>query len=432
VRWSGGADSAEVRREQELRRSIAELARRLEPRENVQLALRGATDPPSSPGIAREALDRAETQYAALLLTLRERAPKYASLVEARAPGWREVASRLPASVALLEYLLTDSAATLFVVRTDGVRAIDLGSDRRTIASMVEFARGTLVRPSGPERSRAVLVRLHQLLVAPAEASGALRGVERLLVVPHAELNYLPFAALRAPGAEGRYLVERYALATVPSAAAWLAVAARERPLPRSPRVLALAPRPAQLPGTRREVEAIRALAPERTTVLMGAQASAAGLDRSLKGHDILHLATYGVLNRRNPLFSHVELAPAPGDDGRLAVHDVYGLPLDARLVVLSACQTALGSGYRADVPAGDEWVGLSQAFLAAGASRVVATLWLVDDRATSELMARLHAGLADGQDAASALAAAQRQALADTRLRDPFFWAGVTLIGGL
>jgi CHAT domain-containing protein len=104
----------------------------------------------------------------------------------------------------------------------------------------------------------------------------------------------------------------------------------------------------------------------------------------SLPGKDIVLLATYGVLNRRNPLFSHVELAAAPGRDGRLEVHDVYGLAFDARLVVLSACQTASGSGLRADVPAGDEWVSLTQAFLAAGAQRVVATLWLVDDRVTA------------------------------------------------
>jgi CHAT domain-containing protein len=146
----------------------------------------------------------------------------------------------------------------------------------------------------------------------------------------------------------------------------------------------------------------------------------------------VVHLATYGVLNRRNPLFSYVELTAVPGRDGRLEVHDVYGLRLDARLVVLSACQTAVGSGLRADVPAGDEWVGLSQAFLAAGAERVLSTLWLVDDRATAELMTRFHATLAEGKGEASALAGVQRGAILNTRLADPYYWAGLTLMGGI
>ena len=145
-----------------------------------------------------------------------------------------------------------------------------------------------------------------------------------------------------------------------------------------------------------------------------------------------MHLATYGVLNRRNPLFSYVELTAVPGRDGRLEVHDVYGLRLDARLVVLSACQTAVGSGLRADVPAGDEWVGLSQAFLAAGAERVLSTLWLVDDRATAELMTQFHSALARGRGEASALAEVQRGSLAHPGLADPYYWAGLTLMGGM
>ena len=78
-------------------------------------------------------------------------------------------------------------------------------------------------------------------------------------------------------------------------------------------------------------------------------------------------------------------------------MHDIYGLPINARLVVLSACQTGVGSGLRSDVPAGDEWVGLSRAFLLAGAQRVVATLWPVADGASAELMVWFHTGLAIG-----------------------------------
>ena len=431
VAWHAGADSAMVRREQELRRAVTELSRDASPAPRA-LVLRGASDPGTAPLVAREALARAEAERAEVLLTLRERSPDYAALVDGRTASWRDVTSRLPAGTAMLEYLLADSSATLFVLRRDGIRALDLGTDRKAVASLVEFARGLLARPAGAEASRAALERLYRLLVEPAETAGLLRGVERLLVVPHAELHYLPFAALRRPDAAGGYLVERFEIATVPSASVWLALEARgpAKSL-RDAKVLALAPVAGQLPGTRREVEAIGALAPARTTVLVGAEASRRALEQSLPGRDILHLATYGVLNRRNPLFSHVELAAAPGRDGRLEVHDVFGLALDARLVVLSACQTAVGSGLRADVPAGDEWVGLSQAFLAAGAERVLATLWLVDDRATADLMARFHAVLAEGKGEAAALAEVQRDALGAPRSADPYYWAGLTLMGG-
>src|SRR2546425_7537445 len=128
-------------------------------------------------------------------------------------------------------------------------------------------------------------------------------------------------------------------------------------------------------------------------------------------GQEIVHLATYGVLNKNNPLFSFVELGAGDGDDGRLEVHEVFGLTLNARLLVLSACQTGLGAGAVADVPPGDDWVGLVQGFLYAGASNVIGTLWPVQDRSTARFMERFYGELAAGRSEAVALATAQRAA---------------------
>ncbi|HET9709431.1 MAG TPA: CHAT domain-containing protein, partial [Gemmatimonadales bacterium] len=125
------------------------------------------------------------------------------------------------------------------------------------------------------------------------------------------------------------------------------------------------------------------------------------------------------------------ELAPGEEQDGRLEVHEVFGLHLDADLVVLSACQTGLASGALADVPPGDDWVGLTRAFLHAGARRVVATLWPVDDWATAALMERFYQGYAGGAEPGRALAEAQRALLAQPATRDPFYWAGFTAVGG-
>jgi len=145
----------------------------------------------------------------------------------------------------------------------------------------------------------------------------------------------------------------------------------------------------------------------------------------------VLHLATYGVLNKQNPLFSFVKLAPDAAEDGRLEVHEVFGLHLAADLVVLSACQTGLGSGALADVPAGDDWVGLTRAFLHAGARRVVAALWPVDDWATAALMERFYGAGDVAAEPAHALAEAQRALLATPATAHPFYWAGFVSTGG-
>ena len=116
------------------------------------------------------------------------------------------------------------------------------------------------------------------------------------------------------------------------------------------------------------------------------------------------HLAAHGQLNPVNPLFSRIVLAPGGDADGLLEVHEIYGLDLaKASLIVLSACQTQMGAQSR-----GDDVVGLSRAFIYAGAPTVIASLWKVDDKATSYLMTSLYTNLKKGMGKAAALWAAQ------------------------
>jgi len=192
-----------------------------------------------------------------------------------------------------------------------------------------------------------------------------------------------------------------------------------------------MAPRIDSLPGSASEVGAIRGIFGDRASVLLGAAASERAFRTEAPTKSIVHIATYGVLNKHNPLFSFVELAPNGSDDGRLEVHEVFALRLSARLLVLSACQTALGSGAVADVPPGDDWVGLVEGFLYAGAANVLATLWPVEDRATARLMSSFYRELASGRSESAALAEAQRAALKDPRTAHPFYWAGFVLSGG-
>ena len=109
-----------------------------------------------------------------------------------------------------------------------------------------------------------------------------------------------------------------------------------------------------------------------------------------------------------------------------MRLHEIYNLELRADLVVLSACQTALGSEFK-----GEGLVALTRGFLAAGAPRVVASLWSVDDRATAELMGRFYRGLIAGKLApGAALRRAQLELAGSPRWKSPYYWAGFALQG--
>jgi CHAT domain-containing protein/Tfp pilus assembly protein PilF len=413
-------------REQDLRRRIAELSQTLdEPPAGAQ-ARRGP-DVSVGAGVSRDALLRAQAAYAELLLEMRERAPRHTALVAGETATWRDVAGRLGAREVFVEYLLSDSGSLALVVTRDTIVAVDLGASRRELARLVEFARGTIEpRGSRPDSLwRGPMRRLHERLIGPLEDAGLLEGKSRLVIVPHAELHYVPFAALLGP--DGRFLIERHEAAVAPSASVWIAL--RERSGARATGgVLAFAPRPDALPASRSEVAAIARLT--RARVLTEGAATEATLRREAGAYRVLHLATYGLLNKQNPLFSFVDLAPGGGDDGRLEVHEVFGLQLAADLVVLSACQTGLASGALADIPAGDDWVGLTRAFLHAGARNVVASLWPVQDLATAALMERFYEGFTDETDPVQALAGAQRALIAERATAHPFYWAGFVAVG--
>ncbi len=188
-----------------------------------------------------------------------------------------------------------------------------------------------------------------------------------------------------------------------------------------------------RLLSSRQEAEAIAALMPEsqRKLALDFDAARAAVLHEDLSQYRFVHFATHGVLDNENPELSG--LAPSLVDrqgvtqDGFLRTMDVFNLKLNAELVVLSGCQTALGKEIR-----GEGLVGLSRGFMYAGAQRVLASLWQVNDAATAELMQRFYQGmLREPQLAPSAaLRAAQLSMWRDPRWQAPYYWAAFTLQG--
>ena len=188
----------------------------------------------------------------------------------------------------------------------------------------------------------------------------------------------------------------------------------------------------ARLRFTRQEAESILSLVPaqSRLEALDFAASRATAQSPELGDYRILHFATHGLLNSKHPELSGLVLSLVDNQgkqvDGFLRFHEIYNLKLNADLAVLSACQTALGKEVR-----GEGLMGLTRGFMYAGAQRVAASLWMVEDRATAELMKRFYEGMLQrGLPAAAALRAAQVSMLKEKRWAAPHFWAAFTLQG--
>src|SRR5262245_2241918 len=188
-----------------------------------------------------------------------------------------------------------------------------------------------------------------------------------------------------------------------------------------------------RLIGTRHEAAAISALVPERERMqALDFEASrATALRPELGEYRIVHFATHGMLNNIHPELSGIVLSlvdeAGQRRDGFLRLQDIYNMKLPAELVVLSACQTALGKEIK-----GEGLIGLARGFMYAGAPRIVASLWKVDDRATSELMKRFYQGMLgpEALSPAGALRQAQMSIWKEKQWRAPYYWAAFVLQG--
>ena len=323
---------------------------------------------------------------------------------------------------ALVEYGVLDDELFACVVTRTGV------SLHRNIASWsavldalraARFQIETLRHGAAPVRQHLASLtsrtelrmhQLHALVWAPLD--DALAGCSQVLVVPHAQLGLLPFAALH----DGEcFLAQRFDLAVVPSAQ--LAPRGLLRRPVRPRRALALG-ESSRLPHAATEAHFVAGLFPDGEA-FVGEHATLAALRAHAGSADVVHLACHAEFRNDNPMFSALHL-----HDGPLTVESVESFKLQQGIVVLSACETGL-----AELGSGDEMVGLVRAFLVAGASRVVASLWPVDDEVTADFMARFYGALCGGNTPAGALRLAQTEVMRHSP--HPFYWAAFTLHGG-
>jgi CHAT domain-containing protein len=390
---------------------------------------------------SRQRAEEAAREYRATLDEISARDPAWGELSGSRAPlGLAGVRTRvLAGDQTLLEYLVGEKESFAFLVGRNRFRAARIAAGEDSLRVLVDE-----LRASSGASAASTARDLFGLLVAPLRAD--LPESARVLVVPDGPLFHLPFALLRD---DAGLLVERHAIALAPSASA-LDRSIRPRARKAGAPTLLAVGNPAtfraqtlladvrdgedwrfgELPWAEEEVRRVAARF-DRATVVTGADATEPFVKAAMSAASHLHFATHGRLDEREPILSGLALAPSAagaegaGDDGLLQAHEIVGLRLDADLAVLSACNTALGR-----IAGGEGVVGLSRAFLHAGARSLVLSLWEVADRSTAELMDDFYGAHLDG-GAPPDVALQRAQLAAIARGRPVREWAPFVVVGG-
>jgi CHAT domain-containing protein/tetratricopeptide (TPR) repeat protein len=468
-----GVDAALLAQERTLQRRISETGARL-------AGVLGREDARQKAAHVRQELEALTDEYRRFQSRIRRESPRYAALTQPEPVSLQDIRrDLLDVDTVLVEFYLGDErsfvwAATPSVLVSQALppRA-EIARAARAVHELATVRQREPARAADADRrfeiAAGALGRL--LLGGVAGRLGPQWAGKRLLVVASDALAYVPFAALSlAEGAASRPLAADHEIVFAPSASVLRAlrqehgapdggpttVAVLADPVfdAEDPRVaggkrVALAPAGApvgltraaeslgrvrftRLPFSRREAEGIASLVPKDALMKATDFAANRGVvaSGSLGGRRIVHFATHGVLHSEHPglsglVLSLVDEKGAPRD-GFLRMHEIYNLRLPADLVVLSACQTALGQEIR-----GEGLIGLTRGFMYAGARRVVASLWQVDDESTAELMKRFYRAMLERKlPPAAALRAAQVELAATARWKSPYHWAAFVLQG--
>jgi CHAT domain-containing protein/tetratricopeptide (TPR) repeat protein len=355
------------------------------------------------------------TEYENLLMQLKVSSAQSASLLSVSPLSLPEVQRQLGPDTTLVSYFTTPDVTLAFVITRGNIHCVKLRVTddelAATISTFLDFPSEKDVPPS--------LKQLYKWLIAPIK--GELR-TSVIGIVPHGVLHNLPFASLTPDG--NQYFADGHELFILPSVSVLPYLRARVKP--GGNRILVLANNEDEgLPQLSHAYDEARAVASLfGTEPLLGGAATVSQI-RTRAGHyDVLHLIAHIDPNNQTPQFARIMLARGEADEGPLELHQVYDLDLrETNLVVLSGCQSQLGRQSR-----GDDIVALNRAFIYAGASSVIASLWNVDDEATQQLMTAFYRYLKQGMTKAAALREAQREMR--VKYPNPYYWAAFVLTG--
>ncbi|MGD2185259.1 MAG: CHAT domain-containing protein [Desulfobacterales bacterium] len=394
----------------------------------------------------KSSLEETLRQYERFINEVKLKDSELASLITVEVTPVSKIQSLLNPALTLLEYFMTADTIYVWLVTADNINVYSLPLEAQIIQRMVNH----LLMSSFSDRKRGIKPAL---ILAPATLPSMMTGIQEkekdnfqfiardlyqlllepvikdihtnhLIIVPHGALHKIPFAALH----DGKnFLIEKYSLSVVPSLTVIDFILKKRNP--NQNQFLALANPETDHTALRfaeKEVLEIAELYPKREIYLQK-EATEGVAKRRSDYADVVHFATHGEFNDRQPMQSGLLLSKDAENDGYLQVHEIFGLNFsNTNLVILSACDTAISKIYN-----GDDLVGLSRAFIYAGTPTLLATLWSVDDRSTYILMKDFyHYWHNQGLDKIEALRRAQNSLKAMPGYSHPFYWAPFILIG--
>lgn len=410
-----------------------------------------------TPAATAEALEIAQRLNGRVLLDKLTGAAANPPLPAAVSLSPSEISGLIDDQTAVLNFAVTSKSTYLFTVTKDatGTPSLSVQTIAVTQTELAEKVNRVRQRLANLDAGfRAPAAEMFQLLVAPAAAQLSAR--KKLILIPDGPLWELPFQALIA--ADGRYLIQQHAVSYAPSLPALreLTKSGNSPSLKTAARLLLAfgngeTGQPGRtdtktnagsssglmsqgaLPEAERQAKTLGQLyGPTRSKIYTGNDASEDRFLAEAGQYHILHLASHGLLNNSNPLYSGLKLTPG-GDksDGLLEAHELMKLKLNAELVVLSACETARGR-----ISNGEGMIGLSWAMMLAGSRATVVSQWKVEAAGTEELMLEFHRRMKINLDRSGQLHSAEslRQAMLKLmnrpQFRHPAYWAGFILLG--
>ena len=358
-----------------------------------------------------------EAQQRGVVARMGSEAPRLQNLVVSTPPSLTALQQSMREErYELLQYLVLEDGVIVWHVAADSLTVRNVFLPRTEVMRKVRALRTSLA-DRGVRFDETTARELFLFLVQPVVSR---IGTDRLVIVPHEDLAYVPFQVFQDP-ADGRYLGERFQISYAPSAAVLLGL--RRASGLAGGRLLAIAD--PGLPAARPEVRAIGGLFPGRSRLVTDELAQEKDVKAWMRDVDAVHLAVHGTFTGAEPLLSYLSLAPGGGEDGKLTAAEMFGLPLaKSRLVVLSACETG-----RVEATHGNEMLGMVRGLLYAGAGTLVLSHWKVDSDATALWMQTFY-------DAALSrpLPEAARMALVKVKSHPsyahPYFWGAFAMIG--
>jgi len=400
----------------------AKIAAQREKGEEVEEAEDGEETDASQESQLRQELEEGQKAYGEFLAKVRKENKEQASLMSVEPLTLKELQELLDPGVSVLEYFVVRQAVLLWVVEKERLRFVRIPLNRAELLKKVSSLRDAIYQVGEKEKFRGYSEELYKLLIEPALAH--IQGKE-LLIIPHDVLHYLPFQALVS--SQGKYLVQDYPIYYLSSASLMQFTREKKRASKgKEERALvmgnpSLGDEAYDLKFAEREAKEIARVYP-KSAVYLKTEATKPRMLSLSPDYDILHFAVHGEFDQDDPLSSGLLLAAGGKGEGKLKASEIFSLNLKADTVVLSACETGLGK-----ITNGDEIIGLTRAFIYAGAPSVVTTLWKVNDRASYELVQEFYTNLKTAKKS-EALRQAQLKIMKD--FPHPFFWAAYELNG--